>query len=225
MTNITYLKYPKKSHRKEVILPKYSAKLAEFFGIMIGDGGINNLWQITISLNSIKDIKYGSYVFNLCNTLFNIFPAIRKRKSSNTLVISLASISIVDFLVSEGLSRGNKLKNGLDIPEWILNNKSYRKACVRGLVDTDGCVFIHTHRVKGKIYKNISLTFTSLSPKLIFRVTEILAEFGILAHIDNKGENIYLYRIDAVVKYLKVFGTSNERISSVYKKWRDARVV
>lgn len=41
MADIDTLKYPKKSHRKEVILPKYSEDLAEFFGIMMGDGGIN----------------------------------------------------------------------------------------------------------------------------------------------------------------------------------------
>lgn len=225
MSEVHSLKYPKKSHRKKVILPKHSILLAEFFGIMMGDGGINNLWQATITLNSIKDAPYSIYVSNLCNKLFGISPVMRKRKETNALVISLASISIVDFLVMEGLLRGNKLKQGLKIPEWILKKKSYRKSCIRGLIDTDGCMFVHVHKVKNKIYKNIGLTFTSLSPELIFQVAEIFAEFGIMPHISGGGKCIYVYQADAVAKYLKVFGTSNRRIESVYEKWRDARAV
>ncbi len=225
MSEIHLLKHPKKSHRKKVILPKHSILLAEFFGIMMGDGGINNLWQVTITLNSIKDALYSIYVSNLCNKLFGISPAIRKRKERNALVISLASTSVVDFLADEGLLRGNKLKQGLKIPEWILKKKSYHKACVRGLIDTDGCMFVHVHKVKNKIYKNIGLTFTSFSPELIFQVAEIFAEFGVVPHISGGGTTIYVYQADAVAKYLKIFDTSNQRIKSVYQKWKDARAV
>lgn len=225
MTDITTLKYPKKSHRKEVIIPKYSKDLAEFFGIMIGDGGINNTWQANITVNAISDFEYSKFIAILCQRLFNTTPAIRKRKKTNALVISLASTSVIDFLVLNGLSRGNKLKQGLNIPKWILNKPLYEKACVRGLIDTDGCIFIHIHKVGGNIYKNIGLTFTSYSQELIFQVATILDKFGIMPHINKRGTDIYLYQADSVLKYLKIFGTSNERIKSVYKKWRDARVV
>jgi hypothetical protein len=56
-------------------------------------------------------------------------------------------------------------------------------------------------------------------------VETIFEKNRILGHITNGGKNIYLYRADDIAKYLKVFGTSNDRISSVYKKWKDARVV
>lgn len=225
MVSVTNLKYPKKSHRKEVLLPKYSKSLAEFFGIMMGDGGINNSWQANITVNSVSDFDYSKYITVLCNKLFAIKPAVRKRKDAQALVISLASISIVEFLVLTGLPRGNKLKNGLVIPQWILCKQLYRKACVRGLIDTDGCIFIHTHKVKGKRYDNIGLTFTSYSLELILQVTEILQEFGISPHISKSGRDIYIYQADSVLKYLKVFGTSNNRIESVYKNWRDGREV
>lgn len=225
MVNIYNLKHPENSHRKRVTLPKYSTGLAEFFGIMMGDGGINNPWQANVTLNSIKDAKYAEYVSVLCKKLFDITPAIRKRKTRNTLVLSLASTSVVDFLVTNGLIRGNKLKTGLRIPKWILKKPLYKQACVRGLIDTDGCMFVHVHKVKGKVYRNIGLCFTSLSSELIFQVADILAEFRIMPHITKRGKDIYLYQENAVIKYLKVFGTSNERIESVYKKWRDARAV
>lgn len=222
MSDIRLLKYPKKSHRKEVILPKHSVALAEFFGIMIGDGGINNPWQANITVNSVADASYANYISKLCHRLFGILPAIHKRKERRALVISLASTSVVDFLVKQGLSRGDKLKNGLRIPKWIFRRSAYQAACVRGLIDTDGCIFIHNHKVRGRVYKNIGLTFTSLSPELIFQVAGILEKFAIIPHITKRGRDIYLYRADAVAEYLKAFGTSNERIESVYKKWKGA---
>jgi intein/homing endonuclease len=175
------LKYPKKSHRKVVLLPKYSVKLAEFFGLMLGDGGINNSWQANITVNAIKDKKYSVFISKLCDGLFGISPAIYKRKGKQALIISLASTTIVDFLVDNGLPRGDKLKGGLKIPSWILVKKSYRIACVRGLIDTDGCLFVHKHKISGKVYKNIGLCFTSYSVELIFQVASVFEECGIPA--------------------------------------------
>ena len=221
----TALKYPEKSHRKVVTIPGKSKELAEFVGIMIGDGGINNPWQANISMNSVADAAYANYVEHLIVHLFGVSPAIRKRKDRNTLVISLASTTIVDFLVFLGLPRGNKLKAGLKIPKWILRNPSYRKSCVRGLVDTDGCLYIHKHKIGGLEYKNIGFCFCSHSPILIEQIVELFEESGIMPHINGTGRSIYLYRTDAVAKYLEVFGTSNDRIGGLYQKWKGARVV
>ena len=221
MTELALLRNPRKSHRKPIKLPPHSMWLAEFMGIMIGDGGLNNPWQATITLNASKDAQYAAYVESLIEGLFGVKPAIRKRKNRDALVISAASITLVDFLISQGLRRGNKLEQGLNIPKWILRNQDFRKACVRGLIDTDGCLFIHQHMVARKRYKNIGLCFTSHSPRLLEQVAGIFEEFGIMPHSSTKRRDIYLYRADAVAKYLRIFGTSNERIASVYKKWRD----
>ena len=225
MSEISSLVYPKKSHRKFVNIPKYSESLAEFFGLMMGDGGINNPWQVNITLNAVKDRNYADYIIRLCQSLFGITPAVRKRKTSQALVVCLASTTIVDFLVNEGLPRGNKLENGLKIPEWILNKKSYRIACIRGLMDTDGGLYVHKHLVLGKKYNNIGLCFCSHSLDLISQVASILKENKIEPHIEGWGQKIYLYKEDDIIKYLKVFGTSNDRISSVYNNWKIARVV
>lgn len=141
------------------------------------------------------------------------------------LRLYVSSTSLVDFLISKGLSRGDKLKNGLVIPEWILKNPAYKKACVRGLVGTDGCIFIHRHRIAGREYRNIGLTFTSYSRELIGQVAAIFEEFGIIPHITRRERDIYLYQAEAVARYLAVFGSSNPRIESVYTKWKRGRAV
>lgn len=88
-------------------------------------------------------------------------------------------------------------------------------------MDTDGCLYIHKHSVSGKYYKNIGLCFCSYSPRLIEQAASLFEEFGIIPHISNQGRSIYLYKASAVARYLEVFGTSNERISSVYKEFGD----
>jgi hypothetical protein len=219
MADISLLKYPNKSHRKTVRLPEPSEALAEFFGIMMGDGGINNPWQANISLNSEADAAYITYVSNLIQTLFATKPSVHKSKSRKVVRLLVSSVTIVDFLTRHGLVRGDKLKAGLVIPGWILLKPEFRVACVRGLVDTDGCLYIHKHRVAGKEYRNLGLCFCSYSPELIGQVMRIFEEFGIIPHSSNQGRSIYLYKASAVARYLEVFGSSNERIRSVYREF------
>ncbi|HSW88067.1 MAG TPA: LAGLIDADG family homing endonuclease [Candidatus Saccharimonadales bacterium] len=219
------LRYPKKSHRKIINIPSESFALAEFLGIVLGDGGINNNWQLIISLNSILDVDYSIYIVSLIKKLFNIVPATRKRPNQNTLVIVASSTTLVENLIERGAVRGNKILQMIDIPSWIKSNMEYKKAFVRGLVDTDGCLFIHKHRIKNVVYENIGFCFTSFSEHLINSVANILLEFGIQPHIHKNKQHIYLYSEKAIVRYLNIFGSSNTRIYQKYASWRDARVV
>lgn len=215
------MKYPRKSHRKPFRTPRHSIELAEFFGIMLGDGGINNEWQANITLNAVKDVEYAHFVADLGARLFGITPAVRKRKDRQALVVSFSSKSLVEYLVDNGLPRGNKIKGGISIPTWINARKSFRRSCVRGLVDTDGCLYIHNHIVNGKKYRNIGLNFSSYSPEFVLEVARVFEEFGILPHISGWGQNLFVYSVVSVEKYLEVFGSSNERIQKVYRDWRD----
>lgn len=218
------LRYPNKSHRKIVCLPRNSALLAEFLGIEFGDGGIGNPWQIVITLNAITDKDYSQYVSKLIRKLFGITPVIRKRKKENTLQIVISSVTIVDFIVSKGAIRGNKIKQNIDIPLWIHSKKEYEKAFIRGLIDTDGGLYIHRHTTKGILYNNIGFCFTSSSPSLLKSVANIFYKFGITPHI-VKNKRIFLYGEKNVGKYLDIFGSSNKRIINKYRIWRGAGVV
>jgi hypothetical protein len=54
---------------KEIHMPKLTAELAEFTGIMIGDGTVAP-YHIAVTLNSHTDAEYAQWVSNLLNTLF-----------------------------------------------------------------------------------------------------------------------------------------------------------
>lgn len=191
-------------------------------GIIFGDGGINNLWQLVITLNSISDLKYSIYVKKLLETLFDIRVAVRKRKNKNAIVLVVSSTSLVDFLVSKGAVRGNKVAQQIDVPQWIIGNDEYERFFVRGLIDTDGCLYIHKHRVSGKLYRNIGFNFVSKSLPLVSSVGTLLKKRAIKPHIMRNKTDVYLYSQKAVVDYLKIFGSSNPRITGKYKEWRRA---
>ncbi len=218
------LKYPLKSHRKEILIPQESVYLAEFMGIVFGDGGINNDWQLVISLNSERDLEYSKYVVKLIKTLFSLEISIRKRPRQNTLVIVCSSMNLLDFLIEKGAVKGNKIRQKFDIPKWISGNSSYEKAFVRGVVDTDGCLYTHKHKVAGKVYTNIGFCFASSSPPLLKSVGNILRLVGIEPHIKYEKNSIYLYSSKAVLKYLQIFGSSNPRVLNKYINWRGAGV-
>lgn len=213
------LKYPRKSHRKTIKLPKDSEELAELLGIIFCDGGINNGWQLVISLNSVSDLRYSSYVHNLIWGLFGINPAIRKRPNQNTLVVVCSSTNLVEFLVSKGAIRGDKIKHQIDVPGWIMDNLEYKRKFVRGLVDTDGCLYIHRHFINGILRHNIGFCFTSYSELLINSVSKILKEFNIQPHITDKNRRIYLYSTKDILSYLNTFCSSNPRIYEKYAEW------
>jgi intein/homing endonuclease len=219
------LRYPNKSHRKVITLPPESTDLAELVGILFGDGGVGNNWQITVSLNSIADLEYSTHVYSLFGKLFHLKPSIRKRPNQNTLTIVCSSMNLLDFLISKGVVRGNKILQEFDIPEWIKTNSEYKKSFVRGLVDTDGCLYIHQHKVGGKLYKNLGLCFTSYSKRLLQSTASIFEEFRIKPYITNQHRNIYLYSYKAVLKYLDTFGSPNPRILRKYDEWRGRLVV
>ena len=191
-------------------------------GIEFGDGGIGNPWQVVITLNSKKDTEYAKYVIGLLYSLFGIDAVVRKRKNENTLQLVSSSTSLVDFLVTKGAVRGDKIAQCINIPEWIHGRVRYEKAFVRGLMDTDGCLYIHKHTIKSIVYKNIGLCFTSSSQNLLNSVADIFHKFEIKPHITDKGRRIYLYSKDSVIKYLHIFGSANPRIIEKYKDWKGA---
>lgn len=142
--------------------------------------------------------------------LFNISPKIYKKKGSLAIDIVAHRKNLVEFCNSIGLVIGNKLKQGLDIPQWIKDNKEYSIACVRGLVDTDGSVFAHKYKTNGKEYSYKKVSFTSMSTSLLHSVLSILKEFGIRSRI-HKNRDIRIESVADVKKYFCIFNTSNPK--------------
>jgi hypothetical protein len=194
--------------RNQINKPPQNTELAEFTGIMIGDGGISE-YRIAITLNSKDDYDYSIFVCKLIEELFDVSCKEYKRKDSLAMDIVVHRKDLVEFCYSIGLNIGDKLKQGLDIPQWIKNNKKYSIACIRGLVDTDGSVFTHKYKVSGKEYAYKKLSFTSCSKPLLNSVYNILKKLGI--HSRLHGKDIRIESVDDMKKYFCIIGTSNPK--------------
>lgn len=194
--------------------PSESVDLAEFVGIMLGDGNIGRL-QISITLNSIVDADYSIFVSNLCNRLFGCHPKIIKKKDYNALCVYYSGINLVKFLTTIGMKIGNKVKQQVGVPSWIEQKIEYKIACLRGLMDTDGGVFIHKYKVNNKYYSYRKICFTNRSIPLLRFVYNTLKELGFTAKILDKVENkkVWLYNTHEVANYLKIVKSSNWRLN------------
>jgi hypothetical protein len=160
--------YTNCNKRRIIIEPGNSVDLAEFIGIMLGDGGINCNTQATIVLHKENAKSYIAFVRKMTKKLFSVKPAVyyyQKGSHKNVATITIHSTSFIKFLVSKGLKIGNKVKQQVDVPYWIRKNKNFSKYCLRGLIDTDGCVFIHKHRVNGCDCSNVGINFSNRSTR------------------------------------------------------------
>jgi hypothetical protein len=204
------LRYPLKSHRLTFVKPPYSTELAEFCGIMLGDGGIS-AYQATVTLGLKEEKEYGHFVMNLIETLFSIRPGMYRRTNSKAFTIYISRIGIVEFLTNTcGLVQGDKMRYQATIPLWILENPEFSTSCIRGLIDTDGSVFTHRYKSKGKEYTYKKMSFTSASPPLLNAVLKLFLQNDFHARIGSRFD----VRIDSkkdVSNYFKQFGSHNPK--------------
>lgn len=197
--------------------PKKSEILAEFVGIILGDGGISAR-QVIITLNRVDDMEYINFLTKLIKRLFGIKPGIHHRKDSVADAIVISRIELVDYCTKYlGLKSGNKVKQQVDIPGWIKRNRKFRLACVRGLIDTDGSIFTHSYKVNGKLYNYKKLAFTSASEPLVKSVYGVLQNAGLKPRIAQRGRDIRLDSTYDMRRYFRLIGSHNPKHLKRYK--------
>ena len=196
--------------RMEIKIPSKDIFLAEFIGIIIGDGCMTNN-SVRITLDSLTDKEYILYVQALAEKLFGIKPRIYKHKKFRATDIVLQRVNLIDFLKSLGLKTGNKIKQNIDIPSWIKKDKKLSLRCVRGLMDTDGCIFIHSYKVNGKTYNYNKIAFTSKCSLLLESVRKILINLGLHVRMTKDSNDIRIENKNDVAMYMAHIGTSNQK--------------
>ncbi len=203
----------------KIKIPRKNQLLAEFVGIMLGDGGISK-YHTTITLYS-KEKQYISFVSKVINKLFNLKPKIYKLKYANAVDIVVNRKKLVDFCQTIGLVIGNKIKQQIDIPLWIKKNKGFSRACIKGLIDTDGCFYNNSYYVNGKKYSYLKIAFTSASLPLVNSVAQTLINIGINARISKDQRDVRIENSKYVFKYIKEIGTHNHKHLEKIKKWKN----
>lgn len=187
--------------------PQESEELAEFIGIMLGDGGLTR-GQITIYLSSITDRKYAKYVIALIKKLFGLSASMSEVKKSHVLRIGISGINVVKYLVEKGLIIGNKVRLQVGVPDWIWKNNGYIKSCIRGLIDTDGCFVIHRYIVKEKKYQYPKMSFSNKSEPILNFVYQGLKKLGYNPKRTIEFD-VWLHNQNEVMRYFDEIGVNN----------------
>jgi intein/homing endonuclease len=197
------------SSLKKIKIPKKSKELAELIGIILGDGNVHYYrsgkaatYMLRIAGDKRNDYDYiTKFVFILIKSLFNVEPKIQKRIDNEILVV-VHSKNLVNYLASLGLKPGNKIKNQVTIPDWVFNRRECLKACVRGLIDTDGSIY-RTGKWSQICFKNHNL-------RLLSDFRKALIKLGY--HASNITWNkVYISRKSDIHKFYKDVGFSNPK--------------
>jgi hypothetical protein len=195
---------------KNFSLPSHkTSTLAEFIGIMLGDGSLSK-FQAAITLNTLADKSYIKYVTKLGIKLFKDKPTVTNKNDCNATDIRFSGIKLVKYFVRLGLKIGDKVKNQVGVPNWILDSQLYSISCLRGLMDTDGCIAKSTHKWKLKTYVYRNQCFANRSKPLLKFVENTLINTGL--HPCVAGERIWLYNKMEVQKYFELVGSHNYRL-------------
>ncbi|MDD5109230.1 MAG: LAGLIDADG family homing endonuclease [Candidatus Omnitrophica bacterium] len=206
---------------KNIKCPKRGLQLAEFVGIVLGDGGLTN-YQLKITFNRDTDAEHADFMKELIKKLFKLTPKIISKKLDKGSDIVVYSKNLVEFLESNGLKRGNKVKNEVDIPFWIKQNNDFQLSCLRGLMDTDGSGYVYAHSINKKRYHNFALCFTNASGPLLRSVYTILDKNGY--HPCMTERRVYVYGKNEIEKYFQKVGTHNSKHLHKYQKFVDCGV-
>ncbi|MFX0047284.1 MAG: LAGLIDADG family homing endonuclease [Candidatus Hermodarchaeota archaeon] len=173
-----------------------------------------------ISLN-VEETFYIDHIKNLIKTVFRFEPSIKAKRRDNTTVIGLYRKGFIEFLIKLGLHSGNKVKNQVGIPTWIFNNsvllnskdlnlkdliQRIQIACLRGLFDTDGTIYLTLYPKKN--YMCVGIKFTNASKNLVQDFKSIVESLGIkMSKISiftgktKNGTNYVNYNIGTQSKY------------------------
>jgi len=195
---------------KSIKIPRFSKKLAEFTGIVMGDGSLTK-YQLQLCFHKKDDKLYAEFVKNLIENIFKVPVSICYLKDEMAMKLVVSRKKLVEFCNTElMLPIGDKLRNRLDVSDWIKNNIEFQKACMRGLIDTDGCIFNEVHNIKGKKYSYKRLNFTSASLPLRRSVFLLFEQLGFLPKMRN-DRSVQIEKKEKIERYFKVIGTNNPK--------------
>ena len=195
---------------KNINEPRYSQKFAEFMGILFGDGHVSK-YQVSITTNSKTDKAHALFIKELIKDLFGISAKLKYYANENTVVVVASSKALAEFLNRHGMPVGNKLQKGLSIPIWILSNALYQKAFIRGLFDTDGCIYVDVHKINKKIYKHFGLAITSYAEELLNDVIKMLQSLGFSPTHRTSQKSLFIRKQDEIVRFFQEIGTNNPK--------------
>lgn len=151
--------------------------VAELIGAIIGDGNIyrkDNHYRICFTGDINNDKLYFEYLKILIEKEWN--KQVRIFIGGRGLRIVINSKEVCNALINEiGLPYGKGKGEIVTIPKKIASDWNYSKFAIRGIVDTDGTIFVSK---KPEIEKYLSIEIATCSEYLAVQLKGILESRG-----------------------------------------------
>lgn len=197
---------------------KLNSELCELVGAFIGDGYLSkygkNRVVVGITGNAVLDEDY--LKIHLVSIVRKYFPSAHPsfcyRSDENTLQLRFYSSELANFLMSLGFLPGIKTRT-VKIPFIIELDKQLLYATMRGIFDTDGCLFLDKRKQYKRSYPRITIQIASI-PLIEQLEKHLSSEFSLYvdkSNRDGKRNTLEIYGHRQLERFLKQIGFSNKR--------------
>lgn len=169
------------------------ALLAYVIGLALGDGNLSNPNGRATRLRITCDLKYPNLIKTIQTSIQKLFPQnkvslVKRNNNENCVDISCYS-NRWEKILGWQAKKGSKLIQKVSIPSWIRTKDDFKINCLKGLIETDGSIYLD------RGYKTIMFT-TAIYP-LAQDVFEMISSLGFapkLYKAKNSNNNL-IYRI------------------------------
>ncbi|MFA4855419.1 MAG: LAGLIDADG family homing endonuclease [archaeon] len=199
-----------------------SRDLCEFVGAVIGDGCIDRYltkdgkskYHVNITGDAELDKDYLSVHLPLIvQNIFNADSGFYFRKDCRCIVLNIYNELLFSTLTKRfGFVPGNKTFT-VSIPEEIIEaGGDFLFAAIRGIFDTDGCIFLDKRKIYKKPYPRITLQIVS-KPLFLQLKKALEKHFSLYTHYSPKREcySLEIYGFRQLEKWMRLIGFSNQR--------------
>lgn len=137
-------------------------------GLALGDGNLSNPNKRAVRLRITCDKKYQKLYKHIQSSIQELMP---DNKVSIVDRINCVDVSCYSNRWESllGWKVGSKIDQNVKIPNWILSDTDLIKICLRGIIQTDGSIYLD----RGYQMVNIVSNIKSLAENIIFALEKI----------------------------------------------------
>ena len=174
--------------------------LAYVTGLALGDGNLSNPNGRSTRLRITCDTRYPKLITKIRRSIRALLPNNKVsivRKDGNCIDISCYS-NHWERILGWRAGGGSKIVQHVSVPSWIKDSDQYKVHCLRGLVETDGCIYID------RGYPMVM--FASAIPSLARDVQEMIRSLDFGSHLykivrkGHRGRPIYRVKLSKKVQ-------------------------
>lgn len=196
-------------------------KEAELVGIILGDGHLDiHTYGIIITCGEIDWNYIHKYVPKLMEDIFLKRPCIVHIKYKGFAIQCKLYSKEAFYYIKEKYNIKSGKKKNMEIPKEFFKDKNLLRACVKGMMDTDGGIYRHHAR-------SIQIVFYNSDILLISSLKKAFNLLGYNPKISREKRGRFhldLFTEDSK-KYYDEIGFSNAKNNIKFKQWlKDGRI-